>query len=184
MHFTDAQIMSQIHAALETKPEEKILGFLCNWCSYAGADLAGTSRFEYPPTMRPIRVMCSGRVDRDFVLEALRLGAGMVLVAACHLPYDCHYISGNVWMTKRMTALKGMLEKLGMSPERLKVDYVSAAEGTKFAALIREMTDQMNALGKDKITAENAKLRPTLEKMLARKKPETKAVAPAPTAKS
>jgi heterodisulfide reductase subunit A len=184
MHFTDAQIMSQIHAALETKPEERILGFLCNWCSYAGADLAGTSRFEYPPTMRPIRVMCSGRVDRDFVLEALRLGAGMVLVAACHLPYDCHYISGNVWMTKRMTALKGMLEKLGMSPERLKIDYVSAAEGTKFAALIREMTDQMNALGKEKILAENAKLRPTLEKMLARKKPATQAATPTPTAKS
>jgi heterodisulfide reductase subunit A len=184
MHFTDAQIMSQIHAALETKPEEKILGFLCNWCSYAGADLAGTSRFEYPPTMRPIRVMCSGRVDRDFVLEALRLGAGMVLVAACHLPYDCHYISGNVWMTKRMTALKGMLEKLGMSPERFKVDYVSAAEGTKFAALIREMTDQMNALGKDKIMAENAKLKPTLEKMLARKKAEPRAATPTPTAKS
>jgi heterodisulfide reductase subunit A len=128
--------------------------------------------------------MCSGRVDRDFVLEALRLGAGMVLVAACHLPYDCHYISGNVWMTKRMTALKGMLEKLGMSPERLKIDYVSAAEGTKFAALIREMTDLMNALGKERILAENAKLRPTLEKMLARKKPATQTAAPTPTAKS
>jgi heterodisulfide reductase subunit A len=173
MHFTDAQIMNQIHAALETNPQGTILGFLCNWCSYAGADLAGTSRFEYPPTLRPIRVMCSGRVDRDFVLEALRLGAGMVLVAACHLPYDCHYISGNVWMTKRMTALKGMLEKLGMSPERLRVDYVSAAEGVKFAALIKELTDQMNALGKDKIMAENAKLKPTIEKMLARKRTET-----------
>ncbi len=183
MHFTDAQIMSQIHAALEDNPEEKILGFLCNWCSYAGADLAGTSRFEYPPTMRPIRVMCSGRVDRDFVLEALRLGAGMVLVAACHLPYDCHYISGNVWMTKRMTALKGMLEKLGLSPDRFKIDYVSAAEGTKFAALIKEMTDQMNALGKEKILAENAKLRPTLEKMLARKKaPAQVAAAPSSSA--
>jgi coenzyme F420-reducing hydrogenase delta subunit len=107
------------------------------------------------------------------VLEALRLGAGMVLVAACHLPYDCHYISGNVWMTKRMTALKGMLEKLGMSPERLRVDYVSAAEGVKFAALIKELTDQMNALGKERIMAENAKLKPTIEKMLARKRTET-----------
>jgi len=127
--------------------------------------------------MRPIRVMCSGRVDRDFVLEALRLGAGMVLVAACHLPYDCHYISGNVWMTKRMTALKGMLEKLCLSPDRFKIDYVSAAEGTKFAALIKEMTDQMNALGKEKILAENAKLRPILEKMLARKKAPAQAAA-------
>jgi len=173
MHFTDAQIMNQIHAALEQNPEEKILAFLCNWCSYAGADLAGTSRFEYPPTMRAIRVMCSGRVDRDFVLEALRLGAGMVLVGACHLPYDCHYISGNVWMTKRMTALKGMLEKLGMSPDRLRIDYISAAEGVKFSEVNKEMTAQLNALGKEKILAENAKLRPTLEKMLARKKAAT-----------
>ncbi len=170
MHFTDAQIMSQIHAALEKNPEEKMLGFLCNWCSYAGADLAGTSRFEYPPTLRAIRVMCSGRVDRDLVLEAFRKGAGMVLVAACHLPYDCHYISGNVWMTRRMQALKGMLEKLGMSPERLRIDYISAAEGKKFAELITEMTEQMKALGKDRILAENEKLRPIVEGMFARKK--------------
>lgn len=179
MHFTDAQIMSQIHAALEENPEEKILGFLCNWCSYAGADLAGTSRFEHPPILRAIRVMCSGRVDRDFVLEAFRKGAGMVLVAACHLPYDCHYISGNVWMTKRMQALKGMLEKLGMSPERLRIDYISAAEGSKFAELITEMTEQMKALGKDQILAENAKLRPIIERMLARKR---KVAAPAVSA--
>jgi len=170
MHFTDAQIMNQIHAALEKNPEEKILGFLCNWCSYAGADLAGTSRFEYPPTLRAIRVMCSGRVDRDFVLEAFRKGAGMVLVAACHLPYDCHYISGNALMTKRMQALKGMLEKLGLSPERLKIDYVSAAEGSKFAEVITEMNEQMKALGKDRISAENEKLQPILEKMLSKKK--------------
>jgi len=181
MHFTDAQIMSQIHAALEKNPEEKILGFLCNWCSYAGADLAGTSRFEYPPTLRAIRVMCSGRVDRDFVLEAFRLGAGMVLVAACHLPYDCHYISGNVWMTKRMQALKGMLEKLGMSPERLRIDYISAAEGAKFAEVITEMTEQMKALGKERILAENEKLRPIIEKMLAKKRAKKAAPSAAST---
>ena len=169
MHFTDAQIFAQIRAALETNPEDKILAFLCNWCSYAGADLAGTSRFEYPPTIRPIRVMCSGRVDRDFVLEAFRLGAGMVLVAACHLPYDCHYISGNWKMKARMDALAPMLHKLGLSPERFRVEYVSAAEGVKFAELVKEMTEQMNALGKDKIKAENAKLRPILENMLKRK---------------
>jgi len=170
MHFTDDQILSQIRSALEENPEDKILAFLCNWCSYAGADLAGTSRFEYPPTHRAIRVMCSGRVDKDFILEALRLGAGMVLVAACHLPYDCHYISGNVWMKKRTDALKMMLEKLGLSPERFRVEYVSAAEGVKFAELINEMTEQKKALGKERIKAENEKLRPTLEKMLARKK--------------
>lgn len=169
MHFTDAQILAQLHTALEKDPEDKILAFLCNWCSYAGADLAGTSRFEYPPTIRPIRVMCSGRVDRDFVLEAFRLGAGMVLVAACHLPYDCHYISGNWKMKARMDALAPMLHKLGLSPERFRVEYISAAEGVKFAELIREMTEQMKALGKERIKAENQKLRPILENMLKRK---------------
>jgi heterodisulfide reductase subunit A len=169
MHFTDAQILAQIRAALEMNPEEKILAFLCNWCSYAGADLAGTSRFEYSPTIRAIRVMCSGRVDRDFILEAFRLSAGMVLVGACHLPYDCHYISGNYKMKARMDALAPMLNKLGLSPERLRVEYVSAAEGVKFAEVIREMTAQMQALGKEKIKAENAKVKPILENMLKRK---------------
>jgi heterodisulfide reductase subunit A len=170
MHFRDAQIFAQIRAALETNPNDKILAFLCNWCSYAGADLAGTSRIEYPPTIRPIRVMCSGRVDRDFILEAFRLGAGMVLVGACHLPYDCHYISGNVVMKKRMEALAPMLQKLGLSPERFRVEYVSASEGVKFAEVVTEMTEQMHRLGKDKIKAENQKLRPVLENMLKRKK--------------
>ena len=169
MHFTDAQILAQIRAALEEKPEEKILAILCNWCSYAGADLAGTSRFEYPPTTRAIRVMCSGRVDRDFILEAFRLGAGMVLIGACHLPYDCHYISGNYKMKARMDALTPMLQKLGMSPERLRVEYVSAAEGIKFAEIIREMTSELNTLGKDKVKAENTKMHTILENMLKRK---------------
>jgi heterodisulfide reductase subunit A len=169
MHFTDAQILAQIRAALEENPEDKILAILCNWCSYAGADLAGTSRFEYPPSIRAIRVMCSGRVDRDFILEAFRLGAGMVLVGACHLPYDCHYISGNYKMKARTDALKGMLTKLGMSSERFRVEYVSAAEGVHYAELIREIDAQRKALGKEKIKAENAKLRPIIENMLKRK---------------
>jgi len=169
MHFTDEQILSQVRSALEKEPEKKILAFLCNWCSYAGADLAGTSRFEYPPTIRAVRVMCSGRVDRDFVLEALRLGAGMVLVGACHLPTDCHYISGNWKMKARIEALQGMLQKLGMSPERLRIAYVSAAEGLIFSNLIKQMTQQMNDLGEDKIKAENAKLKPVITGMLARK---------------
>jgi heterodisulfide reductase subunit A len=170
MHFTDAQIFAQIRAALKENPEDKILGFLCNWCSYAGADLAGTSRFEYPPTLRPIRVMCSGRVDRDFVLEAFRLGAGMVLVAACHLPYDCHYISGNWRMKERMEVLTRMLTRLGLSPERFRVDYISAAEGVKFAEVITEMTGKLKELGRERIMAENQKLKPVLDRMLSRKK--------------
>jgi len=97
------------------------------------------------------------------------LGAGMVMVGACHLPYDCHYISGNYKMKARMDALAPMLQKLGMSPERFRVEYVSAAEGVKFAEIVREMSAQMNALGKEKIKAENAKLKPVLENMLKRK---------------
>jgi coenzyme F420-reducing hydrogenase delta subunit len=111
-------------------------------------------------------------------MEAFRLGAAGVLITACHLPSDCHYISGNVRMQARMKALAGMLEKLGLSPERFRVDYVSSAEGEKFVNIVKEMTDQMKALGKEKILSQNTKLRPTLENMLKRK-----AATPAPTAK-
>ncbi len=169
MHFTDAQVIAQIRAALEDKPEDKILAILCNWCSYAGADLAGISRFDYPASVRAIRVMCSGRVAREFVLEALKLGAGMVMLGACHLPYDCHYISGNYKMKARTDALKNMLIKLGMSPERFRVEYVSAAEGIHYAEVIKEIDEQRKALGIQKIQAENAKLKPILENMLKRK---------------
>lgn len=165
MHFTDAQIMAQIHAALQDKPEEKILAFLCNWCSYAGADLAGTSRCEYPASVRVIRVMCSGRVSKEFILEALRLGAGMVMIGACHLPYDCHYINGNHRMKARTDNLKSRLTELGMSPERFRVEYVSAAEGIHYAELIKEIDQQRKALG-TQIKEETEKLKPELERML------------------
>ncbi len=103
-------------------------------------------------------------------MEAFRLGAAGVLIAACHLPSDCHYISGNARMKVRMDALTGMLQKLGLSPERFRVDYVSSAEGQKFADIVKDMSDQMKALGKEKIQAENAKLKPFLERMLKQKK--------------
>jgi coenzyme F420-reducing hydrogenase delta subunit len=122
--------------------------------------------------------MCTGRVDRDFVIDAFRQGAGGVLITACHLPSDCHYISGNIKMQARMKALAGMLEKLGLSPERFRVDYVSSAEGEKFVEIVKEMSAQLKALGKEKILAENAKLYPTLDNMLKRK-----AAARAPAAK-
>jgi heterodisulfide reductase subunit A len=166
MHFTDAQIMEQIHAALQDKPEEKILAFLCNWCSYAGADLAGISRCEYPASVRVIRVMCSGRVSKEFILEALRLGAGMILIGACHLPNDCHYINGNYRMKARTDILKTQLTKLGMSPERFRVEYVSAAEGIRYAEIIKEIDAQRKALGNQKIAQETEKLKPSLERML------------------
>jgi heterodisulfide reductase subunit A2 len=169
MHFTDAQIMEQIHAALQDKPEEKILAFLCNWCSYAGADLAGISRLEYPSSVRVIRVMCSGRVSNKFIFEALRLGAGAVMIGACHLPYDCHYINGNYRMKERTDILKPMLVKLGMSPERFRVEYVSAAEGNRYAEIIKEIDAQRKALGKEKIQAETEKLNPALERLLKKK---------------
>ncbi len=105
------------------------------------------------------------------------MGAAGVLIAACHLPSDCHYISGNVRMQARMNALAGMLQKLGLSPERFRVDYVSSAEGEKFVSIVKEMSEQMKTLGKEKILAENAQLRPTLENMLRRK------AAPASSAK-
>jgi len=116
--------------------------------------------------------MCSGRVDRDFVLEAFRRGAGMVLVGACHLPYDCHYISGNWKMKERMEALAKVLEKLGISPDRFRVEYVSAAEGVKFAELMREMSEKIEELGRQRIVAENEKAKPYLDRMMARKRPK------------
>jgi len=112
-------------------------------------------------------------------MEAFRLGAAGVLITACHLPSDCHYISGNIRMKARMDALAGMLQKLGLSPGRLRADYVSSAEGEKFVQIVKEMNEQMKALGKEKILAENAKLRPTLENMLKRKV----VAAPGPAAK-
>jgi heterodisulfide reductase subunit A len=168
MHFTDDQIIAQIRAALQSKPEEKILAFLCNWCSYAGADLAGISRCEYPANVRAIRVMCSGRVSKKFILEALRLGAGMIMIGACHLPYDCHYINGNHRMKARTDALKNMLTKLGISHERLRVEYISAAEGIRYAEIIQEIDQQRKILEKQ-IKEETEKLKPTLERMLKNK---------------
>jgi len=169
MHFTDAQIMAQIHAALQDNPEEKILAFLCNWCSYAGADLAGINRCEYPANVRVIRIMCSGRVSKEFILEALRLSAGMILIGACHLPYDCHYINGNHKMKTRTDTLKNMLTKLGMSPQRFRIEYVSAAEGIHYAEIIKEINQQRKNIGTKQIKEETTKLKPTIERMLKTK---------------
>jgi F420-non-reducing hydrogenase iron-sulfur subunit len=127
--------------------EPRIIGFLCNWCSYAGADLAGVSRIQYPPNIRIIRVMCSGRIDPVFVLEAFKDGADGVLIAGCHLPSDCHYIDGNSKALKRTAMLKKALECFGIEPERLRLEWVSASEGDRFAALVREMVEEVKKLG-------------------------------------
>jgi len=127
--------------------EPKIIGFLCNWCSYAGADLAGVSRIQYPPNIRIVRVMCSGRIDPAFVLEAFRNGADGVLIAGCHLPADCHYISGNFKALRRVTLLRSVLKDFGVEPERLRLEWVSASEGDRFAAIVRDMVEQIKTLG-------------------------------------
>lgn len=125
----------------------KLLVFCCNWCSYAGADLAGVSRFQYPPNIRVIRVMCSGRVDPSFVLKALKDGADGVLVSGCHIG-DCHYISGNEYTEERFERLHSILIKqLGINEKRVRLEWVSASEGKRFAELITEFTNDIKELG-------------------------------------
>jgi F420-non-reducing hydrogenase iron-sulfur subunit len=126
--------------------EPKIVGFLCNWCSYTGADLAGTSRLKYLPNVRVIRVMCSGRVDPTFVIKALSEGADGVLVAGCH-PGDCHYQDGNLKTMRRMPLLKKMLEQFGVEPERVRLEWVSASEGERFKEVVDDLTETVRKLG-------------------------------------
>lgn len=131
--------------------EPKIVGFLCNWCSYAGADLAGTSRLKYSPNVRVIRVMCSGRVDPLFILKAFEGGADGVLIAGCH-PGDCHYQSGNYKTLRRTHIMKKLLEQYGIHPDRLRLEWVSAAESTRFASVVDELTATIRALGPSPLT--------------------------------
>ncbi|UCF49052.1 MAG: hydrogenase iron-sulfur subunit, partial [Thermoplasmatales archaeon] len=128
------------------KFEPNIIGFLCNWCSYAGADLAGTSRIKYPPNIKSIRVMCSGRVDPVFILEALKKGADGVLVAGCH-PGDCHYQSGNYKTNRRIKLLKRFLAEMAVDPDRVRFEYVSASEGAKFASIVIDFVDELKKMG-------------------------------------
>jgi len=133
--------------------EPKIIGFLCNWCSYAGADLAGVSRISYPTNIRIIRLMCSGRVDPVFVLETLANGADGVLVLGCH-PGDCHYVEGNLHTERKIKMLKKLIARTGLEPERLRLEWVSAAEGERFAELVREFTNTIKALGPSPLAGE------------------------------
>jgi F420-non-reducing hydrogenase iron-sulfur subunit len=126
--------------------EPRIVGFLCNWCSYSGADLAGTSRLKYPPNIDIIRVMCSGRVDPQFVIKAFQKGADGVLICGCH-PGDCHYAEGNYKAARRIPLLKKMLAQMGIEEERVRLDWVSASEGERFAHVVNEMTEQVRRLG-------------------------------------
>jgi F420-non-reducing hydrogenase iron-sulfur subunit len=126
--------------------EPKLVGFLCRWCSYTGADLAGTSRIEYPANLAAIRVMCSGRVDPTFIVKALVDGADGVLIAGCH-PGDCHYAEGNYKAQRRHALLLDLLDQFGIERERVRLEWVSASEGERFARVVRDLTEDVRALG-------------------------------------
>ena len=126
--------------------EPTIVAFFCNWCTYTAADLAGTSRLKYPPNARVIRVMCSGRVDPQFIVEAFARGADGVLIGGCH-PGDCHYVEGNYKTLRRMALLRRVLEEMGIAQPRLRLEWISASEGEKVARVIREMTESLRTLG-------------------------------------
>ena len=131
---------------MSTQFEPKIVGFLCRWCAYTGADLAGTSRIKYPPNINPIRVNCSGRIDPTLVLKALNSGADGVLIAGCH-PGDCHYTSGNVKTLRRFRLLQKLLDQFGIERERVRLEWVSASEGERYARIVENMTEEIRKLG-------------------------------------
>jgi len=126
--------------------EPVIVGFCCNWCAYAGADLAGVSRMQYPPNIRIIRVMCSGRVSDLLILKAFAVGVDGVLVAGCH-PGDCHYMKGNLSARRRVVGLKPFLEAIGIESDRLRLEWIGASEGTKFAETVKSFTRTIKELG-------------------------------------
>jgi len=169
LHFSDAQMLAQIRALLANNPEDKILAFRCNWCSYAGADAAGTSHFEYTPNERGIRVMCSARIDNDFIYEAFRLGAGAVLFSGCH-PQDCHYITGQPVGARRAERLLKAFTKMGMTPGRFRIEWISAAQGDKYARVLNAMQETLDAIPKDALLEEIERLRPQMEKRVRRMK--------------
>ncbi len=137
-HFTDGQIEAQIDAILEQDPLQRVLVFACNWCSYAGADFAGVSRFQYPPNARLIRTMCSGRVSEKFVWRAFEKGSPVVLVSGCHIG-DCHYLNANHWTERRVKRMQKKMEKMGLRQERLQLEWISAAEGLRFKEVMEKM---------------------------------------------
>ena len=144
--------------------EPKIVSFLCNWCSYAGADLAGTSRIEYPHNVRIIRVPCSGRVDPLFVVKAFLDGADGVMVLGCH-PGDCHYQQGNYYAQRRYTIMHKLLDFTGVESERLFVDWVSASEGKRFADVVTTFTNQVKALGPMQLNGKEKQLKEKMQEV-------------------
>jgi heterodisulfide reductase subunit A len=163
-HFSDAQILSQVHAIVEKDPQEKVICFACNWCSYAGADFAGVSRLKYPTSVRLIRTMCSGRVDEKFIWEAYKSGAPAVLVSGCHFG-DCHYIDANHWTQKRVEKIWKKMEKWGLRKERLQLEWISAAEGIRFSRVMAKMEELRQGVTKQEIAATKKILKQKLKKV-------------------
>ena len=133
--------------------EPKIVAFLCNWCTYAGADLAGTSRYQYPPNVRTVRVMCSSRINPMFIVNALLEGADGVLISGCH-PGECHYVNGNYLARRKMILFRRFLEHLGIHPDRFRMSWVSASEGAKWAEVVKDVTEGVRVLGPNEIKRE------------------------------
>jgi len=175
-HFSDAQIIAMIDAALDEEPEKKIISFLCNWCSYAGGDLAGVSRLQYPPNNRFIRTMCSGRVAEKFILHAFEKGAPIVLLSGCHIN-DCHYINANTWTKRRAEKLWEKMKKWGIRPERLQLEWISAAEGSRFAQIMRQLEEMRKQVTPEEIEHTKKVLK---EQRLAKKKAEEEEKVPEP----
>jgi coenzyme F420-reducing hydrogenase delta subunit len=142
--------------------QPNIVAFLCNWCSYAGADLTGTTRTHYPPTVKVIRVMCTGRVNPLFVAQVLRTGADGVLISGCH-PGECHYMKGNFLARRRFLIMRNLLEFIGIDPQRIRMSWVSASEGRKFADVITEVTEDIKKLGPLQSFKENVNGHPKTE---------------------
>jgi coenzyme F420-reducing hydrogenase delta subunit len=145
-----------------SKFDPNIVAFLCNWCSYAGADLTGTTRTHYPPTVKVIRVMCTGRVNPLFVAQVLRKGADGVLISGCH-PGECHYMKGNFLARRRFLIMRNLLEFIGVDPQRIRMSWVSASEGKKFADVITEVTEDIKQLGPLQSFKENVNGHPKTE---------------------
>lgn len=167
-HFTDTQILSQVHAILEKEPKEKVVCFACNWCSYAGADSAGVARLNYPTNVRLIRTMCSGRVDEKFIWKAFEAGAPVVLISGCHFG-DCHYIDANHWTKKRVEKIWKKMEKWGLRKERLQLEWISAAEGIRFSQVMARMEELRKTVTKQEIAETKNILRENLKKKKKKK---------------
>jgi heterodisulfide reductase subunit A len=170
-HFTDEQIRAQVEAILAEDSHEKVFAFACNWCSYAGGDMAGISRIQYPPTNRVIRTMCSARVSEEMMLDAFRNGAPVVLVSGCHYA-DCHYINANRQTVKRVNRVWDKMEKAGVRPERLQLEWISAAEGQKFGAVMHRMEEIRQTVTLEEIAHAREALKPKEKKAAKSKKTE------------